>query len=392
LYRKTSRYLTFAIAITLSLLILMGVFTALPDITVSRATNARAAPAGDNNITLKQTTSSYLVKSGSRLTYTISATNIDSAGYPYLHLTITDTLPSQVTTDANLAGTIVLPNGKLVWTAILAGIEPWTQQVVVTVANEYTGPLTNVVEITSLEGPTATSTHTSIAALNIHHTYTPIIIKNHPISGVLLVNPGFEGIGKPVDNNLPNPDNWTRDTFNGNAYGEIFSPAGWITWWEEGDYKRPECKVIPNEPPFNANPVRIYQGYYSGMCFTFFGRQHAGYYQVVENLTPGKVVEGWYYAHAWSCDEDNPPLSCGDPYAFSFNVGIDPNGGTDPFSDTIIWSAPQYIYDVYEYVGPVQAIVGENGAVTFFLRAHGRWSAKHNDAYWDNPTLRYVEP
>jgi len=35
----------------------------------------------------------------------------------------------------------------------------------------------------------------------------------------LLVNPGFEGVGKPVDNALPNYDNWTRSTFNGVAYG-----------------------------------------------------------------------------------------------------------------------------------------------------------------------------
>jgi LysM repeat protein len=209
----------------------------------------------------------------------------------------------------------------------------------------------------------------------------------------LLVNPGFEGIGKPIDNTQPNPDNWTRVTYTGAQYGEIYTPDGWVTWWnEEGEFKRPECKVIPNEAPFNQDPNRIYQGYYSGMCFTFFGKQDAGYYQVVRNIPAGSVVEGSFYAHAWSCGEDNPPLSCGDPYAFYFQVGIDPNGGTNPYAASIVWSAPTYQYDTYGLVGPVQATVGQSGAATLFIKALGKWSIKHNDAYMDSAALRMVTP
>lgn len=206
----------------------------------------------------------------------------------------------------------------------------------------------------------------------------------------LVVNPGFEGIGKPVDNALPNYDNWTRSTFNGVAYGEIFTPDGWVTWWQEGDFKRPECKVIPNEAPFNSTPSRIHQGYYSGMCFTFFGKQNAGYYQVVRNIPAGSVVQGSFYAHSWSCGEDSPPLSCGDPDAFYFRVGIDPNGGTDPFSGSIVWSGAAFHPDKYGYVGPVQATVGEAGAATLFMQAYGKWPNKHNDAYFDNPALSII--
>ncbi len=205
----------------------------------------------------------------------------------------------------------------------------------------------------------------------------------------LLVNPGFEGIGKPVDNSLPNYNNWTRDTFTGIQYGEIFTPEGWVTWWQEGDFGRPECKVIPNVAPFNEAPVRIFQGYYAGMCFTFFRKQNAGYYQVVRNVAPGTVVEASYAAHAWSCSEDST-TSCGDPYAFYFRVGIDPNGGTDPFSSNIVWSSPYYHYDKFGIVGPVQATVGASGTATFFTQFYGKWPNKHNDAYSDNMSLKVV--
>ncbi len=207
----------------------------------------------------------------------------------------------------------------------------------------------------------------------------------------LLVNPGFEGIGKPMDNSAPNYDNWTRETFNGMSYGEIFTPEGWVTWWQEGEYKRPECKVVPNEHPFSADPKRIYSGYYAGMCFTFFGKQNAGYYQVVRNLPAGATVQASIYAHAWASSEDEP-YSSGDPFSFGFQVGIDPNGGTDPFSGNIVWSGLVHHYDAFGLVGPVQATVGAEGVATVFTRAYAKWALKHNDAYWDHASLVLLTP
>lgn len=207
----------------------------------------------------------------------------------------------------------------------------------------------------------------------------------------LLANPGLEAIGRPVDNSERLYDNWTRDTFTGVQYGEIYTPEGWVTWWQEGDYGRPECKVIAKEADFIHPVLRVYQGMHAGMCFTFFRKQNAGYFQVVRNIAPGTVVEASYYAHAWSCGEDrDDALSCGDPYAFYFRVGVDPNGGTDPFSSSIVWSSPYYHYDKFGKVGPVQATVGASGAVTFFTQANAKWPSKHNDAYMDSMSLTVV--
>lgn len=206
----------------------------------------------------------------------------------------------------------------------------------------------------------------------------------------LLVNPGLEGIGRAIDNSSPNWNNWTRDTFSGAQYGEIFTPEGWVTWWQEGEYGRPECHVIAKESPF-LDPMRIYSGYYAAKCFTYNRRQNAGHFQVVRNVAPGTVVEASYYAHAWSCGEDTTnTLSCGDPYSFYFRVGIDPNGGTDPFSPNIVWSSLYYHYDKFGLVGPVQATVGGSGAVTFFTNHYAKWPNTHNDAYTDNMILKVV--
>lgn len=217
----------------------------------------------------------------------------------------------------------------------------------------------------------------------------------------LLLNPGFEGYNRSQDNAEPNAVNWTRDTFNNISYREIYTPQGWITFWREGGegedvFGRPECKLVPNAPPFDGtdgNPKRIHRGYYAALCFTFYRKQDAGFYQVVRQLPPGATVEAAVHAHAWSCDNDeHGAFSCNDPTNFQFQIGIDPNGGTDPWSSNILWSKAAYPRDAYGLVGPVSATVGPQGVVSVFLRAQSRWPFKHNDAYWDDASLVITSP
>lgn len=216
----------------------------------------------------------------------------------------------------------------------------------------------------------------------------------------LLKNPGFEGITcSPGSAAGWCNDNWTRDTFNGQTYQEVYTPQGWVTYWSEGTnpsdgrkFGRPECKVIPNVDPFVGPPARIRSGNYAIMQFGFFRAIDSGVYQVVPGLSPGATIQLSAYAHAYACDTDGTnALSCGDAYQMLFRVGIDPNGGTDPWSPNIIW-ASGYSNDTFRSIGPVQAQVGGAGAVTVFLRATSKWSYKHNDVYWDDASLVYTTP
>jgi uncharacterized repeat protein (TIGR01451 family) len=105
------------------------------------------------------------VGAGAQLTYTIRLTN---TGHVDLHATVTDTLPAHVTpTGTRTWGPITLPAPGGVW----------LQTVVVIVEMGYTGPLTNVVQVTSDEGATDTYTCTVHTAGN--EIYLPVIMKNH---------------------------------------------------------------------------------------------------------------------------------------------------------------------------------------------------------------------
>lgn len=217
----------------------------------------------------------------------------------------------------------------------------------------------------------------------------------------LLRNPGFEGITcRPSSPPGECWDNWTRDTFNGSTYSEIYTPQEWVTFWSEGSnptdegkkYGRPECKVIANWGPWEGPPPRVNSGHYAVMQFGFWRAIDSGLYQTVTDLSSGAMVQLSAYAHSWSCeDESNGAYSCGDEHNMRFQVGIDPNGGTDPWSSSIVW-ASGYSQDEYRMIGPVQAQVGEGGTVTVFLRATAKWPYKHNDVYWDDAALVYTTP
>jgi len=103
------------------------------------------------------------VEAGAPLTYTLCVTN---TGNVDLHTTVTDILPAHVT-----------PTGTLTWTpTITAPGGIWAQTVVVTAEMGYTGPLTNVVQITTEEGATGTDTCTIATITDV------------PITGLSAVN------------------------------------------------------------------------------------------------------------------------------------------------------------------------------------------------------------
>jgi len=216
----------------------------------------------------------------------------------------------------------------------------------------------------------------------------------------LLENPGFEG-------------DWWRKTHTGQEFGEIFVPEHWVAFWKEGGpvphdprnpigYGRPEMQIINREPPF-LDPLRIQEGNRGLKFFTFYRIHDAGVYQRVEGTTPGTLLRGTGFAHAWSSGQDNPYVSDGageGPFFvravdydkvdnvrnFTFTLGIDPTGGTDPWADTVVWGEGAHIYNAHAQVPPVE-VVAQGTAVTFFARSTVLWPFKHCDAYMDGMEL-----
>jgi uncharacterized repeat protein (TIGR01451 family) len=120
-------------------------------------------------------------EAGKQLMYTIRITNTGEVG---LHATITDTLPFSVTLGKTSGSTLLPPGGmmRIIWTAAITapgGI--WTETIVVTVAEDYEGPLTNLVEVTTEEGARGIYTET-VAVVTESTIYLPLIARTRPVT------------------------------------------------------------------------------------------------------------------------------------------------------------------------------------------------------------------
>ncbi|MBN2389974.1 MAG: hypothetical protein JXR84_04580 [Anaerolineae bacterium] len=110
---------------------------------------------------------------GAPLTFTLVLTN---TGTEVLHAIITDTLPNTLSLRTMPTQTVFLPDRGVIltWTAVITapgGV--WTRDVIVTVAEDYVGPLTNKVEVTTAEG---VSGH-SWLIINPRRVYLPVMAR-----------------------------------------------------------------------------------------------------------------------------------------------------------------------------------------------------------------------
>jgi hypothetical protein len=201
--------------------------------------------------------------------------------------------------------------------------------------------------------------------------------------------------------------------------GNIFTPPGWIAWFrhEEGTWAQPEGRDARDR-----DPDRMHSGDKGFLLFTFSRKHDAGLLQQVP-IQPGKRLRFSAWAHAWSNHKaptepdrfphpDDPrwsegagydavawpagsqPLT-GDPQQdaksnFTFWVGLDPTGATNPLGRSVLWGEGAHIYNGFHQVPAVEA-VAENDTVTVFLRSQTLWAFKHNDAYWDDARLESLE-
>lgn len=209
---------------------------------------------------------------------------------------------------------------------------------------------------------------------------------------------------------------------NGTPYftdkDNIFVPPDWTFWF----YHKPDTWDQPEgrDAWITGDPRRVHSGQKAYMYFTFYRKHDAGLLQQV-NVGKGKKLQVSVWPHAWS----NHPLSTGHPddprwsegagyqvvawpegsqpltgdpqqdakSNFTFWIGIDPTGGTNPLANTVVWSPGNHIYNGYCQKITVET-TSITDTVTVFLRSKTKWAFKHNDAYWDDAelTIKDIEP
>lgn len=160
-------------------------------------------------------------------------------------------------------------------------------------------------------------------------------------------------------------------------------------------WRRPEFRGV-SAAEFS---YRVHKGFLAQKYFTFAGQHEAGLYQQVGGITPGTQLRFSAYMVTWSCMPSaelwnncpTAPLS-NRPAPMHTKVGIDPTGGTNPWSPNIVWSPELNAIDNWTLFS-VEA-VATNSTVTVFTYSWADWTdyffRVNNDVYLDTASLVVV--
>jgi hypothetical protein len=206
----------------------------------------------------------------------------------------------------------------------------------------------------------------------------------------------------------------TDGTIEEVAPTEIKTPPGWTAWFKHGSpvthdeenkdgWAQPEVR----DAWIDIDEYRVHGGEKGQLLFTFFKVHDAGFLQQIPVTVGAELrLSGW--AHAWSSNgthNSDPRWSEGEDVGyneffalddeaglddaeknFTFWLGIDPLGGTDPYTDSVVWGPGAHIYNAYRKV-PTVTVTAQGPTATVFLRSKTLWRFMHNDAYWDDIVL-----
>ncbi|MEP6986010.1 MAG: LysM peptidoglycan-binding domain-containing protein [Chloroflexota bacterium] len=187
----------------------------------------------------------------------------------------------------------------------------------------------------------------------------------------LLTNPGFE---QPYA------------TAGGTPPRQV--AQGWTPWNIGGGQSASE-NVQPEYYPASdvsdgLGVPRIRNGSDAQQYYSFFATHDGGLYQSVSGVAAGTQLRFGAYVYVWSSTFDDPNKS-EDPGGVVVQVGIDPTGGTDGSSASIVWSAPSIQYDAYN--GYAVTAAATNSTVTVWIRSTVSTPVKNSNIYVDDASL-----
>ena len=184
------------------------------------------------------------------------------------------------------------------------------------------------------------------------------------------------------DNLLRNPS-FEGGVWNKNGDSRLQIPNEWDAWWAES----PEgCENF--RPNFNLStgvPERIHEGAAAASYWARYQTYNAGLIQQVSGVTSGTIYRFVIWGHMWSTTDDTSKKSDSE---VRMRIGIDPTGGTNPFSDQIVWSDALNAVDTYQKF-TVEA-TAQNNVITVFTKAKPNWCVTQSDTYWDDAKLTAV--
>jgi len=191
----------------------------------------------------------------------------------------------------------------------------------------------------------------------------------------LLQNPGFE-----------NP--YSQQS------GDVSVAQGWNAWWVEPgssaafptacDYNVAPPSCQPYKRPSYQASGQAHAGGTSQKYFTNAAIHQGGLYQQITGVTPGQAYRFTVNVQTFSSNTANATKSSGQP-SMAVQMGIDPEGSTDPFSKNILWSQAQNAFDAWTPI-TIEA-AARSSTITVFTRSWPQLALARNEVYLDDAVL-----
>lgn len=173
------------------------------------------------------------------------------------------------------------------------------------------------------------------------------------------------------------------------APGSINVPSAWGFWVTQQPHTESWMNLVPTVFPHNGPNPDPHGGSRALNLTRDGGTFTAAVFQQV-SVSAGTNVRGAAWAFIKTC-KPNPTDCSSEPSSGSrVRVGIDPTGGTDPTSPSIVWSGFATPHNTWQQVTVDATATG--GTVTIFLYATQTFPASgggltFNRVYWDDAEL-----
>ena len=200
----------------------------------------------------------------------------------------------------------------------------------------------------------------------------------------LLSNPSFEG---QYSGYTPETAQEVADCPTG-ICNTAQLPIGWKPWWVK---ERP-TDVNPEFKPAESSNAgnRVMDGQRAAQYFSFWSTHKAGLRQTVA-VPASATLEFSVFGHSWMSESDTSSVSdySGTP---NMRIGIDPTGGTNVYSPSIVWSGFLQPFDQYQRFSVTAQAQGDRVTVFTYSAPSVNpnspdYGFKHTDVYWDNAAL-----
>ncbi|HVU13799.1 MAG TPA: LysM domain-containing protein, partial [Phototrophicaceae bacterium] len=186
--------------------------------------------------------------------------------------------------------------------------------------------------------------------------------------GNLLQDGGFEG------------------AYTSRGRADLNIPQAWSIWVADSPHTEDWMNLPPVAFPDNGPDPVPHGGAHSLNLNKDYATFTAAIYQQVSVAT-GSNVTGTAWAFLRTCKIPDGATKCTsspDSNAFT-RIGIDPNGGTNPFDADVVWSANATPHESWQQMTVSATATGST--ITLFLYTTQQWPEQINQMYWDDASL-----